>query len=35
MERNAFYPNMKTFVRKYFQLTKVAIVSHVNFNFES
>jgi hypothetical protein len=21
--------------RKYFQLTKVAIVSHVNFNFES
>jgi hypothetical protein len=21
--------------RKYFQLTKVAIISHVNFNFES
>jgi hypothetical protein len=34
MERDAFNPSMNTFFRKHYQKTKVAIVSHVNFNFE-
>jgi hypothetical protein len=36
LERNTFHPNMLAFLENVlFKLTKVAIVSHVKFNFES
>jgi hypothetical protein len=36
MEHNTrSIPNLKIFFRKYFQLPKVTIVSHANFDFES